>query len=66
MAYIRKRKGSWQSVVRLVGYPTLTQSFSLKNDAVSWGNLNFNSFELYPFISLVINLNEWSLVSSVD
>ena len=37
MAYIRRRKGKWQSVVRLVGYPTRTQSFSLKNDAVSWG-----------------------------
>ena len=66
MAYIRRRKGKWQSVVRLVGYPTRTQSFSLKNDAVSWGNLNFNSFELYLFISLVIILNELSLVSFID
>ena len=66
MAYIRKRKGSWQCVVRVVGYPPITKTFNTKIDAVSWGNLNFNSFELYPFISLVINLNEWSLVSSVD
>jgi len=37
MAYIRKRSGKWQSVVRCVGYPSRTQTFSLKSDAISWG-----------------------------
>ena len=37
MAYIRRRSGKWQSVVRCVGYPSRTQTFSLKSDAISWG-----------------------------
>ena len=33
MAYIRKRLGRWQSVVRVKGYPARTQSFNSKADA---------------------------------
>ena len=33
MAYIRKRKGSWQCVVRVVGYPPITKTFNTKIDA---------------------------------
>ncbi|MDC0578629.1 hypothetical protein OAO38_03055 [Candidatus Pelagibacter ubique] len=32
MAYIRKRKGSWQCVVRVVGYPPITKTFNTKID----------------------------------
>ena len=34
MAYIRKRKGSWQSIVRVHGYPQMTKTFKTKIDAV--------------------------------
>ena len=33
MAYIRKRKESWQFVVRVVGYPPITKTFNQKIDA---------------------------------
>ena len=33
MAYIRRRKGSWQSVVRVHGYPPMTKTFKQKIDA---------------------------------
>jgi len=33
MAYIRKRKGSWQCVVRVNGYPPMTKTFKQKIDA---------------------------------
>tara|TARA_B110000259_G_C14017581_1_gene401908 strand:+ start:2697 stop:2849 length:153 start_codon:yes stop_codon:yes gene_type:complete len=33
MAYIRKRKGSWQRIVRVHGYPQMTKTFSQKIDA---------------------------------
>ena len=33
MAYIRKRKGSWQSIVRVHGYPQMTKTFKTKIDA---------------------------------
>ena len=33
MAYIRKRKGSWQCIVRVHGYPQMTKTFSQKIDA---------------------------------
>jgi len=32
MAYIRKRKGSWQSIVRVHGYPQMTKTFKTKID----------------------------------
>ena len=34
MAYIRKRKGSWQCIVRVHGYPQMTKTFKTKIDAV--------------------------------
>ena len=34
MAYIRKRKGSWQCIVRVQGYPQMTKTFKTKIDAV--------------------------------
>ncbi len=33
MAYIRRRKGSWQCVVRVHGYPSMTKTFKQKIDA---------------------------------
>ena len=33
MAYIRRRKGSWQCVVRMHGYPPMTKTFKQKIDA---------------------------------
>ena len=38
MAYIRKRLGRWQSVVRVKGYPARTQSFNYKSDARLWSS----------------------------
>lgn len=36
MATIRKHNNKWQSIVRVVGYPQRTQSFTMKSDAVAW------------------------------
>jgi len=36
MAYIRKRLGRWQSIVRVKGYPERTQTFDSKTDAKLW------------------------------
>lgn len=36
MAYIRRRKGSWQCVVRVHGYPPMTKTFKQKVDAQRW------------------------------
>jgi len=33
MAYIRRRKGSWQTVIRVQGYPPITKTFKTKIDA---------------------------------
>ena len=32
MAYIRRRKGSWQTVIRVQGYPPITKTFKTKID----------------------------------
>ena len=37
MAYIRKRLGKWQCVVRMKGHPTTTKTFLMKKDAQLWG-----------------------------
>jgi len=37
MAYIRKRLGKWQCVVRMKGHPTTTKTFLMKKDALLWG-----------------------------
>ena len=34
MAHIRKRRGAWQSIVRVNGYPPMTKTFRTKIDAV--------------------------------
>ncbi len=36
MAHIRKRKGSWQSIVRVHGYPPMTKTFKQKIDALRY------------------------------
>ena len=36
MAHIRKRKGSWQCIVRVHGYPPMTKTFKQKIDAVRY------------------------------
>ncbi len=33
MAYIRRQKGSWQTVIRVQGYPPITKTFKTKIDA---------------------------------
>ena len=46
MAYIRKRKGSWQSIVRVHGYPQMTKTFKTKIDAVRFSrDLETNCLE---------------------
>jgi len=37
MAYIRRRLGKWQCVVRMKGKPTTTKTFLIKKDAQLWG-----------------------------
>ena len=37
MAYIRKRLGKWQCVIRVKGKPTTTKTFLIKKDAKLWG-----------------------------
>ena len=37
MAYVRKRKGRYQCVVRVAGYPSITKTFDHKKDAVRFG-----------------------------
>ena len=37
MAYIRKRKGRYQCVVRTAGYPSITKTFNHKIDVVRFG-----------------------------
>ena len=36
MAYIRKRLGRWQGLVKVKGYPVRTQTFDSKADAKLW------------------------------
>ena len=37
MPTLRKHYGSWQSIVRIQGHPTLTKSFKSRTDAKRWG-----------------------------
>tara|TARA_B100000029_G_scaffold360817_1_gene353753 strand:+ start:144 stop:290 length:147 start_codon:yes stop_codon:yes gene_type:complete len=37
MAYVRKRMGCYQCVVRISGYSTLTKTFDIKKDAERFG-----------------------------
>ena len=36
MAYIRKRKGSWQCVVRVHGYPPMTKTLKKKSEGLAY------------------------------
>ncbi len=38
MAYLRKHRGKWQSVVRIKGHPNIARSFTQRSDAKRWGN----------------------------
>ena len=38
MAYIRKHRDKWQSIIRVVGHPHLAKSFKSKTDATRWSN----------------------------
>ena len=38
MAYLRKHRGKWQSVVRIKGHPNIARSFVQRSDAKRWGN----------------------------
>tara|TARA_Y100001973_G_C5137314_1_gene301040 strand:- start:57 stop:1013 length:957 start_codon:yes stop_codon:yes gene_type:complete len=45
MAHIRRRKGSWQSIVRVQGFPPLTKTFKTKIDAIRYSrNLEHQLF----------------------
>ena len=53
MAYIRKRLGRWQSIVRVKGYPERTQTFDSKTDAKLWSkNIELELQKCYPKIYL--------------
>ena len=46
MAYIRKRMGKYQCVVRVSGYPTITKTFEHHKDAERFGkDLELNYLE---------------------
>ena len=36
MAYLRKHRDKWQSIIRVVGHPHLAKSFKSKTDATRW------------------------------
>ena len=38
MAYLRKHRGKWQSVVRIKGHPNIARSFTQRSDAKRWGH----------------------------
>ena len=38
MAYLRKHRGKWQSVVRIKGHPNVARSFTQTSDAKRWRN----------------------------
>ena len=37
MAYLRKHRGKWQSVVRIKGHSNIARSFTQRSDAKRWG-----------------------------
>jgi len=37
MSTLRERKGKWQSIVRVIGHPILTKTFTSRTDAKRWG-----------------------------
>ena len=39
MSTIRKRDGRWQSIVRVLGHPYISKSFTTRTDATRWANL---------------------------
>ena len=50
MAYIRKRLGKWQCVIRVKGKPPTTKTFLIKKDAKLWGKKT----ELHFFVRIMI------------
>ena len=36
MAYLRKHRDKWQSIIRVQGHPHLAKSFKSKTDATRW------------------------------
>ena len=36
MAYIRKHRDKWQSIIRVQGHPHLCKSFTSRTDAKRW------------------------------
>ena len=38
MAYLRKHRDKWQSIIRVQGHPHLAKSFKSKTDATRWSN----------------------------
>ena len=45
MAHIRRRGSSWQSIVRVHGYPPITKTFKTKIDAIRYSrNLEHQLF----------------------
>lgn len=54
MAYIRRRKGSWQTVIRVQGYPPITKTFKTKI-----GPQNFHrDYESFNFIKVFVYLTD--------
>ena len=36
MAYIRRHRNKWQSIIRITGHPVIAKSFVSKTDAKLW------------------------------
>jgi hypothetical protein len=38
MATIRKKRGNWQCMIRVINHPNLSKTFKKHEDAKRWGN----------------------------
>ena len=55
MAYLRKHRGKWQSVVRIKGHTNIARSFTQRSDAKRWGQeTELIVSELYPQVGVRI------------
>ncbi|TCG02050.1 hypothetical protein BZM26_02630 [Paraburkholderia strydomiana] len=50
MATIRQRNDRWQAIVKRIGYPTQSKTFTLKKDAEKWARLQERLFDTGQWI----------------
>ncbi|MGF6957271.1 integrase [Paraburkholderia youngii] len=50
MATIRQRNDRWQAIVKRIGYPTQSKTFTLKKDAEKWARLQERSIDAGEWI----------------